>query len=126
MIKYIILLVITCIAILGFFGYRYINNLRTEVENLNAVNAELSSALNTSNSTIKELQNSYIQISNISKDLQHDINEREKSLQELSDKLEKLEKTSVKHPKLTEKIVNKATLKSLKCFEDIAKDKECQ
>lgn len=126
MTKYIILLVITCITILGFFGYRYINNLRTEVENLNTVNAELSSALNTSNSTIKELQNSYIQISNISKDLQHDINERERSLQELSDKLEKLEKASVKHPKLTEKIVNKATLKSLKCFEDIAKDKECQ
>ena len=126
MTKYIIFVVITCIAILGFFGYRYISNLRTEVEHLNVVNAELSSALNTSNSTIKELQNSYIQISNISKDLQHDINEREKSLQELSDKLEKLEKASIKHPKLTEKIVNKATLKSLKCFEDIAKDKECQ
>ena len=126
MTKYIIFVVITCIAFLGFFGYRYINNLRTEVEHLNVVNTELSSALNTSNSTIKELQNSYIQISNISKDLQHDINEREKSLQELSDKLEKLEKASIKHPKLTEKIVNKATLKSLKCFEDIAKDKECQ
>lgn len=126
MTKYIILVVITCIAILGFFGYRYINNLKNEVENLNTANAELTSALNTSNSTIKELQKSYMQISNISKDLQHDIIEREKSLQELSSKLENLEKVSVKHPKLTEKIVNKATLKSLKCFEDIAKDKECQ
>lgn len=113
------------ISALMFLGVRYVYNLKTDITELNHANVELSSALANSNKTITELKESYAEIAKVSKELQSDIISREEELNTLSKKFSNLEKASLKHPKMTEKVINKATSKTLKCFEDIAKDKEC-
>lgn len=120
-----ILFILGLIASLAFMGCRYVHNLKADIAELNVANVELSHALETSNKTISELKSSYEQIAKVSKELQEDINSRENELKELSDKFSNLEKASVKHPKMTEKVINKATSKTLKCFEKIAKDSKC-
>lgn len=120
-----ILFILGLVASLAFMGYRYVYNLKADIAELNVANTELSHALETSNKTISELKSSYEQIAKVSKDLQDDINSRETELKELSDKFSNLEKASVKHPKMTEKVINKATSKTLRCFEKIAKDSPC-
>lgn len=116
---------ITVVLVVGILGYWYINSLKSDISALNTANAELSTALENSNATIIELKKSYEQISSISKGLQEDISTRENDLRELSEKFKNLEQASLKHPKMTEKVINKETLKTLKCIESIAKDEEC-
>lgn len=121
-----IFIILGLVLVLGFMGCRYVYNLKSDISELNLANSELRSALANSNKTISELKESYSEIAKVSKELQSDIISREDELNTLSKKFSKLEKASLKHPKMTEKVINNATSKTLKCFEDIAKDKTCE
>lgn len=119
-------IVFLCIVIGVTF---YIQSLRADLEKSEHNNQLLQQSIEQQSLTIDQMEQSYNKILNLNAEISENINKVNDNIRKyqntVTQKTDQLSKVAVGKSSLTEKIINDATEKQLKCFELITRGKKC-
>jgi len=118
-----------CFGIIGIAiisVYFYISHLKSELENVKNLNSVLTLQVQEQNKTIDKMKTDFSEIQTINKNLKSNNDSNQIKIQQLEQSLDKkesqLKELAQKKPEAVQKIVNTASFKVLKCFEDLSRN----
>ena len=107
----------------------YIQSLRADLEKSERNNQLLQQSIEQQSLTIDQMEQSYSKILNLNAEISENINKVNDNIRKyqntITQKTDQLAKVAVGKSSLTEKIINDATTKQLKCFELITRGQKC-
>lgn len=107
----------------------YIQSLRADLEKSERNNQLLQQSIEQQSLTIDQMEKSYSKILNLNAEISENINKVNDNIRKyqntITQKTDQLAKVAVGKSSLTEKIINDATTKQLKCFELITRGQKC-
>lgn len=107
----------------------YIQSLRADLEKSERNNQLLQQSIEQQSLTIDQMEQSYSKILNLNAEISENINKVNDNIRKyqntVTQKTDQLSKVAVGKSSLTEKIINDATTKQLKCFELITRGQKC-
>ena len=107
----------------------YIQSLRADLEKSERNNQLLQQSIEQQSLTIDQMEQSYSKILNLNAEISENINKVNDNIRKyqntVTQKTDQLSKVAIGKSSLTEKIINDATTKQLKCFELITRGQKC-